>query len=59
MFWIVITVSVLIIFLLTWFGAKMTRQGLPNGWEGKGGGRRRRGDHGAPIYGPNDHDPYV
>lgn len=56
MFWIVITVSVLIIFVLTWFGAKMTRRGLPNGWEG--GKRNRRGDHGAPIYGPNDHDPY-
>ena len=56
MFWIVITVSVLIIFVLTWFGAKMTRRGLPNGWEG--GKRTRRGDHGALIYGPNDHDPY-
>ncbi len=58
MFWIVVIVSVLIIFLLTWFGAKMTRQGLPNGWEAKGS-RRRRGDHGAPIYGPNDRDPFV
>lgn len=56
MFWIVITVSVLVIFVLTWFGAKMTRRGLPNGWEG--GKRSRRGDHGAPIFGPNDHDPY-
>lgn len=56
MFWIVIAVSVLIIFLLTWFGAKLTRQGLPNGWEG--GSKRRRGSHGGPIYGPNDHDPF-
>jgi hypothetical protein len=55
MFWVVILVSVLIIFALTWFGANMTRRGLPNGWEG---GKRRRHDRGAPIYGPNDHDPY-
>lgn len=57
MFWIAIAISVLIIFLLTWFGAKLTRQGLPNGWESRG--RRRRGDHGAPIFGPNDHDPHA
>ncbi|MBL8560259.1 MAG: hypothetical protein JNM47_16170 [Hyphomonadaceae bacterium] len=56
MFWIAVIISVLIIFLLTWFGASMTRRGLPNGWENRN--RRRRGGHGGPIYGPNDHDPF-
>lgn len=36
MFWIAIGVAVLIIVLLTWFGASMTRRGLPNGWERRG-----------------------
>jgi hypothetical protein len=36
MFWIVIAVSVGIIFLLTWIGAAMTRRGIPNQWERDG-----------------------
>lgn len=59
MFWIGITVCVLVIVMLTWVGASMTRSGLPNDWESGTGRRRKRRDHGAPIYGPNDHDPYV
>lgn len=38
MFWIVVAVSVGLIFLLTWVGAAMTRRGLPNNWERRGGG---------------------
>ena len=37
MFWIGVTVAVLIICLLTWIGAAMTRRGLPNNWERDGG----------------------
>jgi hypothetical protein len=36
MFWIVIAISVGIIFLLTWIGAAMTRRGIPTRWERDG-----------------------
>lgn len=46
MFWIVIAVSVGLIFLLTWIGAAMTRRGLPTQWE----------RNGHVIPGPRDDD---
>jgi uncharacterized protein HemY len=55
-FWIGITICVLVIVVLTWIGASMTRRGLPNDWES--GERRRRTRDQGPIYGPGDHDPY-
>jgi len=36
-FWIGIGVAVGTIVLLTWIGAAMTRRGLPNNWERRGG----------------------
>lgn len=36
-FWIGIAVAVGVIGLLTWIGAAMTRKGLPNNWERRGG----------------------
>lgn len=36
-FWIGIAIAVGLICLLTWIGAAMTRRGLPNDWERRGG----------------------
>lgn len=49
MFWIGIAVAVVLICLLTWIGAGMTRRGIPNGWE-------KRGGPFVPGPGHGDHD---
>lgn len=48
MFWIGVAIAVGLICLLTWIGAAMTRRGLPNSWERRGGG--------GFIPGPHDND---
>ena len=50
MFWIGVTVAVVVICLLTWIGAAMTRRGLPNNWE--------RGHGGGIVPGPHYSDGY-
>ena len=50
MFWIGVTVAVVVICLLTWIGAAMTRRGLPNNWE--------RDHGGAIVPGPHHGDGY-
>lgn len=54
MFWIGVTIAVLIICLLTWVGAAMTHRGLPNNWERRGRGGFIPGPHGHDGY----HDDY-
>ena len=50
MFWIVITICVLAVFALTWFGARFS----------EGGGRRQRDREDTPVLPMSDEDgPFV